>query len=314
MDITVDGSIAGRSVKELLTSKLGYSANMIKKLKFSENGILVDGRFVTVRHVLALGETLSLAVEDKASDVSPYTVPVQLPISVIFEDEYMTVVNKPPSMPSHPSLGHKTDTVANALAYRYKESNYVFRPVNRLDRDTSGCMLTANTRDAAYKLYRAMTEGRIKKTYIAVTDGTPRECEGVLTSYLRRVSDSIIMREETNEDDPEGKLAVTRYRVLISNGTNAVIKLEPLTGRTHQLRVQLSAIGCPITGDDMYGAASSAISRQALHSVRSVFPHPATGESIAVTAPLYNDMSRLFDSLFGEGAEEAVFGELNEKA
>ncbi len=313
MDITVDAAIAGVTVKELLRQHLGYSANMIKKLKFSENGILVDGRFVTVRHVLALGETLSLAVEDRADDVSPYTVPVELPISVIFEDEHMTVVNKPPSMPSHPSLGHQNDTVSNALAYRYREKNYVFRPVNRLDRDTSGCMLTANTRDAAYKLYCAMTQGRIEKTYLAVTDGVPSEREGTLSSYLRRVADSIVMREETSADDPQGKLAVTHYRVLLENGTNAVLLLQPVTGRTHQLRVQLSAVGCPITGDDMYGAASPLIARQALHSVKSIFPHPVSGERVEVTAPLYQDMSRLFCTLFGEDAEKTVFGELNEE-
>ncbi len=313
MDITVDETLAGQTVKQLLTAHLGYSSNMIKKLKFSENGILVDGKFVTVRHTMELGETVSLAVEDKSSDVSPYTVPVELPLEVLYEDEHMTAVNKPSAMPSHPSFGHRDDTVSNALAYRYRDKNYVFRPVNRLDRDTSGCMLTANTKDAAYKLYRAMTEGAIHKSYIAVTDGVPRERSGVIKSYLRRAEDSVIVRETTSANDPAGKIALTDYRVLTDNGTHAVWLLSPVTGRTHQLRVQLSSLGCPITGDDLYGAPSPLIARQALHSVLTVFPHPASGEMLAVCAPLHSDMSKLIRRLFGENAETEIFGEINDK-
>lgn len=310
MDITVDRFISGLTVRQVLQKHLGYSSNMIKKLKFSEGGILVDGRFVTVRHVLALGEVLSLAVEDKDEDVSPYTIPVDIPIEVIFEDEHMTAVNKPPFMPTHPSMGHRDDTVSNALAYRYRDRSYVFRPANRLDRDTSGCMLTANTKSASYKLYRAMTEGKIRKTYIAVTDGVPEVKEGQLVSYMRRAPDSIIKREETDSADPEGKLALTKYRVLADNGEKAVIMLSPVTGRTHQLRVQLAGIGCPITGDDLYGNASPLISRQALHSALTVLPHPETGETLSLFAPFYRDMSDLVAALFGDEAEKAVFSEL----
>ncbi len=300
MDILIDAEYAGLTVREVLRRKLGYSANMIKKLKFSENGILVDGKFVTVRHELSPGETLSLAVEDKESDVSPYTIPVDLPIGILYEDEHVTAVDKPFAMPSHPSLGHKLDTVSNALAYRYREKNYVFRPVNRLDRDTSGCMLTANTKSASYKMYLSMREGRIYKEYIAVTDGCPDEKNGVLVSFIRRVPDSIIEREETSESDESAQKAVTEYEVLVSNGKNSIIKLSPVTGRTHQIRVQLSGIGCPVTGDDLYGTPSELIARQALHSWRTTFPHPETKKEITVTAPLPDDMRALVVSLFGE--------------
>ena len=314
MDITVDLSLSGLTVRDVLEKKLGYSSRMIKKLKFSEGGILVDGSFVTVRHLLSVGEVLSLAVEDKPCDVSPYTIPVELPIGIIFEDEHMTAVNKPPFMPSHPSLGHRYDTVSNALAYRYRHRSYVFRPANRLDRDTSGCMLTANTKSASYKLYRSMTDGKIKKTYIAVTDGVPETREGKLVSYIRRTADSIISREETTADDPEGKLAVTEYRVIADNGAHAAVMLSPQTGRTHQLRVQLAGIGCPITGDDLYGSASPLINRQALHSALTVLPHPESGEILSLVAPFPNDMSSLIAALFGEGAEETVYGVLNVKS
>ncbi len=299
MDIRINGSYEGLTVREVLTARLGYSSNMIKKLKFSEGGITVNGRFVTVRYVLQSGDVLSLAVEDRASDVSPYTIPCDIPLEVIFEDEWVTAVNKPADMPAHPSLGHKLDTVANALAHRYGDKPYVFRPVNRLDRDTSGCMLTANSKAASYQMYRAMTEGRIKKRYLAVLCGVPSATEGVLESYMRRTEDSIIKRMETDKDDPEGKIARTSYRVLWRNEAFSVVEAYPITGRTHQLRVQFSGIGCPIAGDTLYGAASPHIGRQALHCIQTAFPHPEDGRTVTVTAPLPDDLRSLMAACFG---------------
>lgn len=300
MDILITADTAGITVREMLRSRLRYSSNMIKKLKFSPGGITVNGSFVTVRYVLAEGDTLSLALEDSEADVSPYTVPAPLSLDVIYEDEWITAVNKPPDMPSHPSHGHRLDTVSNALAYRYRDRNYVFRPVNRLDRDTSGCMLTANSRDAAYKMYLSMVSGRIRKTYLAVTDGVPDSLRGTLRSYLRRAEDSIVKRRVTSSDDPGGKEAVSGYEVIAASGCHSLVRLTPLTGRTHQLRLQLASVGCPITGDDLYGTASDMIARQALHSYITRFPHPQTDDEITVTAPLPNDMRRLVSEWFGE--------------
>ena len=300
MDIIVDKELSGLMIRDVLQKRLRYSYNMIKKLKFRENGILVNGSFVTVRYVLKEGDVLSLAVEDKAEDVSPYTIPIEIPIDVIFEDESLTIVNKPPNMPTHPSNGHRDDTVSNALAWRYRETNYVFRPVNRLDRDTSGCVLTANTKAASYRMFLAMTGGMIRKSYVAVIDGVMDESDGEIRSYMRRCEDSIVKRRETDEDDPEGKLAITTYRVLYTDGVHSVLLLSPITGRTHQLRVHLSDKGCPITGDDMYGAASEHIGRQALHSYITTFPHPETDIPTTVTAPLPEDIIHLIGEVFAD--------------
>ena len=297
MEIPIDERLAGKTVREVLQKELGYSSNLIKRLKFSDNGIMVNGEWVTVRHELKEGEVLSLAVEDKPEDVSPYLIPADLPLEVIYEDEWVTAVNKPPDMPSHPSQGHHLDTAANALAYRYRDRVYVFRPVNRLDRDTSGCMLTSNTKDASYKMYTAMTEGRIHKEYLAVLDGIPKEPEGVIQSYLHRKEDSVIEREECPPETPDAKFAETRYKVLTTNGTHALVSACPVTGRTHQLRVQFAGIGCPIMGDSLYGEASPLIPRHALHSVRTTFPHPETGEEITVEAKLPEDMEKLIQAL-----------------
>ncbi len=294
MDVIVGDEFAGLTVREVLAGRFGYSSRMIKKLKFSEGGILVNGSFVTVRYVLSRGDTLSLRVEDFPGDVSPYTVPADLPIDVLYEDEWVTAVNKPPGMPAHPSHGHRLDTVSNALAYRYRDKNYVFRPVNRLDRDTSGCMLTSNTRDASYKMYRAMREGKIKKEYFAVAEGILPAASGVIDARIARTPDSIITRMV----DEEGKEALTEYRVVAENGKRSLVALRPLTGRTHQIRVHLASLGAPITGDDLYGSPSPLIGRQALHCAATSFPHPSTGETVSVRAPLPDDMGELIRSAF----------------
>lgn len=293
MDILIDNNFEGKMIREVLFKDLGYSVNLIKKLKFSPDGIKVNGEWVTVRYQLKHGDVLSLAVEDKPEDVSPYIIPVDLSIEVIFEDEYVTAVNKPYNMPSHPSLGHKLDTVANALAHRYADRTYVFRPVNRLDRDTSGCMLTANTKDASYKMYTSMVEGKIRKSYIAVIDGIMPEREGILRSFMHRRDESIVEREECAEDAPGAKPAATYYKTLTDNGRQSIVLASPLTGRTHQLRIHFSSRGCPIIGDSLYGAESPYIPRHALHSWRTVFPHPSTGEEITVTAPIPEDILSL---------------------
>lgn len=303
MEIRIENNFEGKMIREVLKKDLGYSVNLIKKLKFSPDGIKVNGSWVTVRYVLCRGDVLFLDTEDKEDDVSPYIIPVDLPLTAVYEDGFVTVVNKPPDMPSHPSLGHKLDTVANALAYRYLGEPYVFRPVNRLDRDTSGCMLTANTRDASYKMYRAMVEGKIHKTYLAVLDSVPECREGVLRSYMHRRDESIIEREECGENDSDAKLAVTEYRVICDNGRECLVSASPRTGRTHQLRVHFSSRGCPITGDTLYGKASPFIGRHALHSWKTSFPHPENGGVITATAPLPADMMSLIYTL---GFDEAL--------
>lgn len=297
MDILIENNYEGRLIREVLFKELGYSVNLIKKLKFSPDGIKVNGEWVTVRYQLKRGDVLSLAVEDKPDDVSPYIIPADLPLDVIWEDEYVTAVNKPYNMPSHPSLGHRLDTVANALAYRYSDRTYVFRPVNRLDRDTSGCMLTANTKDASYKMYTSMVEGKIKKTYIAVIDGIMPERNGVLKSFMHRRDESIVEREECSENDIGAKPAVTEYRTITDNGKQSVILASPITGRTHQIRVHFASRGCPVVGDSLYGTESPYIVRHALHSWRTVFPHPATGEVVEVVSPVPGDILSLTDAL-----------------
>ena len=293
MRIDIDEKYDGLSVREYLFRVLGFSVASVKRVKYREGGITVNGDQVTVRRILRAGDVLSLAVEDTEEDENKYTIPVDIPIDVVYEDEFITVVSKPPFMPAHPSLGHKDDTVANALAYRYRGRPYVFRPVNRLDRDTSGLMLVARDKVSAGKLYLSMRRGEIKKAYLAVLEGKITPEKGRIESYICREGDSIVKRRVCEESDPGAKIAVTDYESVGYAAGRTLVRAVPVTGRTHQLRVHFASVGHPIVGDTMYGNESAYISRQALHAHELSFPHPSNGETISLEAPLPDDMKKI---------------------
>ncbi len=315
MDFKISEDYAGLTVKEYLFDVLGFSSGAVKRVKYRENGITVNSERVTVRKVLSEGDILSLAFEDRKEDENVYTVPTPLDIGIAYEDSYITVVDKPPKMPTHPSLGHKCDTVANALAWRYREAPFVFRPVNRLDCDTSGLMIAARDNVSAGKMYSSMIKGEIKKRYIAILDGVPPEKCGQIDTYMCREDGSIVKRKVCGPDEPSGKRAVTEYRVIAENGKSSVVEAVPVTGRTHQLRVHFASIGCPITGDTMYGGKSDLIDRQALHSHRLSFIHPESKERISVMSSLPFDMALLSKKLRFDGLEKLleVFDEMTDE-
>ena len=300
MEYRVGERAEGRSVLEVMKRELGISTAHLKHLKFVENGIRVNGAHVTVRYILRRGDLLSVAVEDTESGEK--LIPVELPLAIAYEDEDVVIPDKPADMPTHPSCGHHEDTVANALAFRYEQQGipFVFRPINRLDRNTSGLLAVARHRIAAAALSRAMREGEIRKRYLAILDGVPAEAEGWIETYMRRTAQSVILRENCGPDEG-GDLARTRYRVLCQDGTHALVLAAPVTGRTHQLRVHFAGIGCPLVGDDLYGAPSDQIGRHALHSRSLSLPLPSDGRRITVLSPLPEDMCRLADAWFGDG-------------
>ena len=293
----MDERVAGHTVLEVVRRELGISTKLLKHLKFREDGILVNGVRVTVRYVLSCGEVLSLAIEDETSGEK--LLPVNLPLSIAYEDDDVVVPSKSAEMPTHPSFGHYEDTVANALAYRYAEEGipFVFRPVNRLDRNTSGLLLIARNRRAAGTLFSSMRRGEIRKLYLALLDGELPEDEGLIETYMRRTAESVIVRENCGPDEG-GVLARTRYRVLSRGDGVTLVCAVPLTGRTHQLRVHFAGLGAPLLGDDLYGAPSELISRHALHSCALSFRQPTTGEHICAVSPLPADMRRILDGLF----------------
>ncbi len=298
MELYIDAERAGKTVFDVLRRELGFSNRLLARLKQDEHGILVDGERVTVRYPLCQGQRLTLAVEDQGQSES--IRPVDLPVSVLYEDEFLWGVNKPPEMPTHPSHGHYDDTLANALAWRAAQRGepFVFRPVNRLDRNTSGVVLVARDQRAAGVLSRTMQQRQMKKRYVALLDGELFPDAGTLSAPIRRRSESIIFREVCGEG--EGDEAITAWRVLARGRGYTLVEASPETGRTHQLRVHFAHLGCPIHGDDLYGNAAEDMPRQALHAYTLAFPHPVTGEEISLTAPLPEDFRNLLITLFGK--------------
>jgi 23S rRNA pseudouridine1911/1915/1917 synthase len=249
-------------IKDFLR-KNQISSNLLKRLKKLPNGITVNGMHQNVTYVLKENDVLELNINDYDDDINEYLEPSDLPIEIIYEDENLTVVNKPSGMPTHESLNNRGNTLANALKYRYNDKSYVFRATNRLDKDTSGIVITANNRFYASLLSNKIKNNEISKEYIAVVDGELTG-EGTINAPIDRVGESIIKRMVRDD----GEEAISTYKSLASTNEASLVLLTPITGRTHQLRVHMAHIGHPIMGDFMYGKASEYINRQALHCLR----------------------------------------------
>lgn len=202
---------------------------------------------------------------------------------VMFENDFVTVFDKPAGMPVHPSAKHRTDTLGNLFAAMYPE--LVFRPINRLDKDTSGLCLIAKDPHTANIL-----QGKCHKIYYATVHGATEE-SGIINAPIARERDSIITRC-VRED---GKYAVTHYKKTAENDKFTLLEIELETGRTHQIRVHFSYIGHPLAGDDLYGGQRQDISRHALHCGKMSFICPVTEEKITVESGLPDDMKRLFN-------------------
>ncbi len=298
MDLTIGAELDGKTVLDVMRRTLGISGATVKHLKFKENGITVDGEHATVRRVLHIGEVLSLAIED--TETPEKLTPCDLGLHIAYEDGDAVVPDKPANMPTHQSFGHYGDTVANALAFRYTSMGeaYVFRPVNRLDRNTSGLLLIARNRLSAAFLSNAMQSGKIHKKYIAILRGRLADKEGVIDTYMRRTAQSIIVREVCGEETGADR-AITQYSVICESESHTMVCATPVTGRTHQLRVHFAYLGAPIEGDDLYGKESALIGRHALHSFMLSFPN-RDGTQMTLTAPLHEDMYSLAREVFGD--------------
>ena len=301
MQILIQDSLAGVPVKDYLRRELHLSAHMIKRLKYSDSGITVDGRRVTTRHILRAGETLVLATDDSFDDAADAPAPADLPLAIVYEDEDIVVPSKPADMPTHPSHNHTEDTVANALAYRYAQAGmpFIFRPINRLDRNTSGLLIVARNQIAAQALNQSMRKKAIRKTYLAVLSGCPEPREGSVSACLCRTEESIIVRQVCDPDHPGAQPALTEYKTLaVSPSGFSLVAARPVTGRTHQLRVHFAHIGHPIVGDDLYGTASPDIGRQALHAWQIEFQRPSDGKELTLRADPPDDFMSLVHNYF----------------
>ena len=298
MRIIIEEDAQGMLVREYIRTRLHFSRAMLSRLKQCADGILLNGAHVTVRAALRAGDELLLQCEDAAEDVNENLVPRALPLEILYEDADVVALNKGPGMPTHPSHDHFSDTLANALAYYYRDAGvpFVFRAVNRLDRDTSGVVLAAKNRPAAYRMSMQLQEGRVEKVYLAVVRGH-LEGAGEIVADIRRAADSIILRQTC--PDGEGAYACTRYRTLCSGERFSVAAVMPQTGLTHQIRVHFAHIGHPLIGDYLYGQEGECgMTRHALHACRMAFDDLRGGERVIVNAPVAPDIRALITQDF----------------
>ena len=284
--IKITSDMHGKTIKQIL-SNYGLSSSVIKQLKRTENGILLNGIRVYVNKCVNDKDELVLNLADTCSENIP---PFQLELEVLHEDEDIIALNKPRGIPTHPSLNHYTDTLANALMYYFGGKDFTFRAITRLDRDTSGIVLVAKNPFSAQILNDEIKNRKIAKEYIAVVNGCPESESGVIDAPIKRLKESVILRGVS----PDGKEAVTHYKVEQSNGILSLVSLCPITGRTHQLRVHMSYIGNPIYGDDLYGAPQLD-SPILLHCRRIAFVHPISKEEIIIEAPVPEDIKNLLN-------------------
>ena len=298
MTFSVPPEYEGKALLEFIRNYCGVSRGALVKLKKLPHGITVNGEHATVRFVVKSGDTVILQLEDRESDVNPHVEMIGEMPEILYEDESVIAVNKPPFMPTHTSYLHRDDALSNAvcLYMNNKGEPFVFRAVNRLDRDTSGVVLIAKNRFYASKLSKSLEKGEFKKTYIAILDGSVCE-SGRIEGYIRREGQSIVKRVFEKEFSDGADYSVTEYETICVGSSASIVKAFPVTGRTHQLRLHFASLGASICGDSMYGKESELIDRHALHAYTLSFPSPIDDRVITVRAPIPDDMRSAAEKL-----------------
>ena len=279
----------GSTVRHILRAGLHFSSHAVSRLTRIENGILVNGIPVHTPHVLRTGDCLQVESGDGRP---PKTAVVagDWPLPVVWEDEHLLIVDKPAGMTAHASnfLPH-TPTVAGALAWT-RGTDFIFHPVNRLDKGTTGLMVIAKSGYAHNLLRKALHTPTFRREYRGVCVGCPSPEAGTVSVPIGRDERSTVARMVRSDGAP----AVSHYQVLSRREGLTLLRLLPETGRTHQLRVHMAWLGCPLAGDWLYGSEDpDLISRPALHSCALELVHPVTGAVLRLSVPLPEDMAGL---------------------
>jgi 23S rRNA pseudouridine1911/1915/1917 synthase len=301
ISVIVDPGEEGITVRRLLERRLGVSRKLLSRLKMTEEGLTLNGERVYTSHKVQAGDIVALRMEAERSDD---ILPQAMELSIVYEDAYLLIVNKPAGIVVHPTHGHYTDTLANGVVYHWQEKgeHVRFRPVHRLDQDTSGVVAIAKNGYIHQQLSEQLQRGEVDKAYVAYVYGVPEPRQGTVNEPIDRNPESPHVRVVT----PTGYPSVTHYETLaVYRGESAAkVRLKLETGRTHQIRVHMQHIGCPLAGDRMYGlspelmadwmtGAEEAAGRQALHAAELALTHPMTGERMRFEAGLPSDLERL---------------------
>lgn len=272
-----------KTVKGIMSENLNFSRRLSKKLELSDR-LFLNGKVTRLNKSVFVGDILSIEFDE---DEDEYDA-INIPIDIVYEDNDLLVVNKPPYIVVHPTKSHQNNTIANGVAFYFKQKNIKrkVRLVNRLDMNTSGIVIIAKHPYAHNELANQMKSNTVDKHYYAIVEGTIEDDSGTINEPIARLNPDDILRVV----HPSGKECITHYTVEKRFNNMTLVRLKLETGRTHQIRVHMKHIGHPILGDTLYGRESKAILRQALHCYEMKFLQPLTGEELLVTCPLPEDM------------------------
>ncbi len=297
LSLTVSADMAGRKVKSILRRQFRMPEGLIARVKLRPEGIMLNGERCRTVDTLQEGDVLSVQVGDVRAETG--IIPADVPLNMIYEDEDCAVIDKAAGMACHGSQQRGEATLAAALAHRWG-TDCAFHPVSRLDKGTSGLICIARS-GYAHSLFReALHTEDYRREYLLVCSPPPKESRGSIVLPIEREPLCPTKRRVS----PSGAPAKTEYEVLHTAGQFALVRARLHTGRTHQIRVHFSSIGCPLVGDWLYGEASEAISRPALHSAYLSMLQPVTGERLVLRSPLPGDMAALGEGFAG-AAEKA---------
>ncbi len=280
------------TVKEVIKSYYNVSDRLLTKLKKNKH-ILLNNSFSNINSIIKLGDEIqiNLDFEEESSNI----IPKQMALDILFEDDSLIIINKSSNMAIHPSILHFENSLSNGLKYYFNSKNIKkkIRPVNRLDKDTSGIVVFAKNEYIQESLIKQMKSHDFKKEYYAILEGFIENKKQKIIAPISRKQNSIIEREVSEKGD----FAVTHLELIknfeYNNTKLAFVKFILETGRTHQIRVHSKYINHPILGDSLYGNSSILISRQALHAYKIDFIHPITKKNMEIIAPIPDDIKRI---------------------
>ena len=273
------------NVKDVLKNYFGISSRLLLKLK-KNNSVYLNNFICNLNDLVSVGDTVSffLNYEEDNSNI----VATNIPLNIVYEDECLLIINKPPNIAIHPSMQNYDNSLSNGVKYYFNliGLHKKIRPVNRLDRNTSGLVIFAKNEYVQEFLIKEMQSKTFSKEYLAILEGTLDKKQGTINVPIARKKDSIIERCIDNSGDN----SITHYKVLKEFDNFSLVNFKLETGRTHQIRVHSSYIGHPILGDDLYGNKSNLINRQALHSYKISFIHPKTRRKMHFEINMPQDM------------------------
>lgn len=279
-----------RTINDILSNDLKFSNRLLTKL-IKNHRIFLNDSICDTRKIGNKNDVLK--IDFNYSENNTNIVPKNIQLDIVYEDDWILIVNKPAGIAIHPSLSHYDNSLSNAVKYYFDSIglNKKIRVVNRLDFNTSGLVVFAKCEYIQESFSKQMIEKSFKKEYLCIIDGLLSQNSGTLNFPIARKKDSIIERCISKN----GQISITNYKVLkkFEKNNYTLVKCSLETGRTHQIRVHFSYIGHPLLGDTLYGYSSNLIDRQALHSYKISFFHPITNKYLSFYSELPNDMKKL---------------------